>query len=167
MLLRSFRHRPRLFNVDEERVLVESEPGTLAIVSASGALLSSLHLHVSGAVLRHDRLVTIKRRDLVLRDLRGNALRRLRVPPGSTLEDARGDLVVYQTPADQLHLLRLSDGRDVALRLAGQGLTGQPASGRLDPTGLFYAYTRLTANDEDSGTIGFVAAGELRKLLAR
>jgi hypothetical protein len=153
--------------VDEERVLVEPDPGTLAIVSASGGLLASLHLYASGAVLRHDRLVTLNGTDLVLRDLRGNALRRLRVPRGATMEDARGDLVVYQTPADQLHLLRLSDGRDVALRFRGQGQTGQPASGRLDPAGLFYAYTRLTANDEDSGTIGFVAAGELRKLLAR
>jgi WD40 repeat protein len=157
--LRAYGRHPLLFNVDENRVLLRAEPGLLQVVSASGAVVDSLDVPATGAVLRHDRLTTLSGTELVLRDLRGKAIQQRQVPAASDLLDARGSLVVYRA-ADRLHLARLSDGRDVTLRLPGQ--TGR-AWARLDPSGLFYAYNGLGSKP---GTLGFVSTRRLPKLLA-
>ena len=157
--LRAYRTHPLLLNVDENRVLLQVKPGSLQIVSSSGAVLASLNVRASGAVLRHERLVTLSGTTLALRDLRGRVIEQRRVPASSELQDARGNLVIYRTH-DRLHLLRLSDGRDVTLRLSGQ--TG-PATARLDPAGLFYAYESAGATP---GILGYVTASRLPSLLA-
>ncbi len=70
-----------------------------------------------------------------------------------------GGLVVYEA-GTRLHMLRLSDGRDVALRLVGQ--FGY-ASAKLSRGGLFYAYTGSTG--PKLGRLGFVDAAGVRALL--
>ena len=147
-----------LFNVDASRILMRPSPGRLEVVSASGSVLAQPSVRVDEAVLRGSRIVTRRGMALVVTDLTGRALARWAIAPGSTLEDARGDLVVLRRN-ERLRLLRLSDGHSVTLRLSGQ--TG-PAWGRLDETGLFYTYGSSGAK---AGIVGWVAAAKLPTLL--
>jgi hypothetical protein len=66
------------------------------------------------------------------------------------LLDVHGDLVVYAT-GGAVHLLRLSSGRDIALRLPGAVPT---LDAHLEPAGLFVSWTRMY--DRRLGRLGFV-----------
>jgi hypothetical protein len=72
--------------------------------------------------------------------------------PPPWLLDVRGDLVVYRT-GGALHLLRLSDGHDVALDLPG---AAPPFDARLEPRGLFLAWNQTYRRRP--GRLAFVPA---------
>jgi hypothetical protein len=66
------------------------------------------------------------------------------------LLDVQGDLAVYAT-GGAVHLLRLSSGRDVALRLPGAAPT---LDAHLEPAGLFVSWN--TMYNRRLGRVGFV-----------
>jgi Tol biopolymer transport system component len=76
--------------------------------------------------------------------------------PPPWLLDVRGDLVVYRT-GGALHLLRLSDGHDVALDLPG---AAPPFDARLEPRGLFLAWNQTYRRRP--GRLAFVPARSYR-----
>jgi hypothetical protein len=148
-------------DVDGDRILVGRSNSVLEIVSRSGKTLTTLKLpHVGGALLRGARIASIATHRFVLSDLRGKAVRTRPVVGEATLVDVQGNLVVYSV-GTRLHLLRLGDGRDVALRFKGQ--FGY-ASAKLWRGGFFYAYNGTSGKP---GHAGFVSAAGVRALLRR
>jgi hypothetical protein len=79
----------------------------------------------------------------------------------ATLVDFDGRLVVYSV-GTRLHLLRVGDGRDVALRFKGQ--FGY-ASAKLSHGGFFYTYN--VRGGSKPGRAGFVPAAAVQTLLRR
>jgi Tol biopolymer transport system component len=138
--------------VDQDRVLVQLGRSSLQIVASDGATSVSLPLpHRGGAVLRGSRLVTLDDGTLAVHDLNGQVLLQRTLPHDAGLEDVAGDLVLY-TVRGRLHLLRLSDSRDVALGLSGQvtaAIGGFTADG-----GIVVGYSRAT---ERPGTLAYVS----------
>jgi hypothetical protein len=81
------------------------------------------------------------------------------LPKGGRLAGVSGGLAVYVTPS-QVHVLRLSDGRD-RLLAATKGV----ADAQITPAGVFYAAIRKPAYN---GVVTFVPLGRvLRKLRNR
>jgi hypothetical protein len=70
--------------------------------------------------------------------------------PRPYLLDVQGDLVVYET-GGAIHLLRLSDGRDKALRLPG---AAPYLDAHLEPAGLFVSWNQMYARRP--GRIAFI-----------
>jgi hypothetical protein len=114
--------------------------------------------HTGGALLRGDRIATIWKRRLVVSDLHGRTLLSRPVAAGAELSDFDGDRAAYAVET-RLHLLRLKDGRDVALRLRGQ--FGY-ATAKLSGGGLFYTYNTRAPQ---AGRAGFVSAAAVQTLL--
>jgi dipeptidyl aminopeptidase/acylaminoacyl peptidase len=113
-------------DVDQNRVLIALDADTLRIVAADGTASPSLSVPFGGGVvLRGSRLVTLDRGILAAHDLSGETLQQRTVPADAVLDDVAGDLVLYTTHS-RLHLLRLDDGRDIALQLHDQ--TGPPSA---------------------------------------
>jgi hypothetical protein len=138
-------------NVDGDSILVDR--------NSTGLLQATLRLHHGGgAVLRGNRIATIWRRRLIVSDLHGRTLLSRAVDAGAQLSDFDGDRVVYAVET-RLHLLRVQDGHDVALRFRGQ--FGY-ANARLSRGGLFYTYNTRTAK---AGRAGYVSASGVRTLL--
>jgi hypothetical protein len=149
-------------DVDGGRILVGRTNTVLEIVSRSGKTLTTLKLpHLGGALLRGARVASIANHRFVLSDLHGKTVRTRPVVGDATLVDVDGDLVVYSV-GTRLHLLRLTDGRDVALRFKGQ--FGY-ASAKFLRGGFFYAYNSLGTSKP--GHAGFVSAAGVRALLRR
>jgi hypothetical protein len=146
-------------DVDGDSILVEQTGTVLEVLSRTGRLRVTLRLpHTGGALLRGGRIATISKRQLILSDFRGRKLLSRRVAAGAQLADFDGDRVVYAVET-RLHLLRVKDGRDVALRLPGQ--FGY-ATAKLSRGGLFYTYNTRAA---EVGRAGFVSAAAVRALL--
>ena len=142
-----------LESVDGDRLLVDRDSSTLDVLTSKGALVSRLRRpHGGGAAMRDGRIATISGRTLRA------GTTTCRVVAGAHLEDVEGDLAVYSVET-QLHLLRLSDGRDVRLGLPGQ--FGY-AHARLSNGALFYAYNQRTGR---LGHAGYVDAARVRGLL--
>lgn len=142
-----------LESVDGDRLLVDRDSSTLDVLTSKGALVSRLRRpHGGGAAMRGGRIATISGRTLRA------GTTTCRVVTGAHLEDVEGDLAVYSVET-QLHLLRMSDGRDVRLRLPGQ--FGY-AHARLSNGALFYAYNQRTGR---LGHAGYVDAAHVRALL--
>jgi hypothetical protein len=149
-------------DVDGGRILVGRSNSVLEIVSRSGKTLTTLKIpHLGGALLRGARIASIANHRFLLSDLQGKALRTRPVLGDATLVDVDGDLVVYSV-GTRLHLLRLGDGRDVALRFKGQ--FGY-ASAKLWRGGFFYTYNGSSGSNP--GHAGFVSAAGVRALLRR
>ncbi len=159
--LRSYPGPVIVLDVDRGRVLVDRNAARLDVLSSTGTLVGTIERpHEGSALLRGDRVALISRRTLELGDLHGRVLLTRRVAPGARLEDIEGGLVVYSVET-RLHLLRLSDGRDVRLRLRGQ--FGY-AHARLSSGALFYTYDQQAGR---LGHAGYVDASRVRQLLKR
>jgi hypothetical protein len=152
-----------VFNVDADRILVGRTNTILEVVSRTGKTMSTLKIpHVGGALLRGGRIASIANQHFVLSNLHAKALRTRPVVGDATLMDATTALVVYSVGI-RLHLLRLSDGRDVTLRFKGQ--FGY-ASAKLSSGGLFYAYN-VGGGSSKPGRAGFVNAAGVQAMLRR
>jgi hypothetical protein len=156
--LRTHRSRALLVSADGGKLLID-RPHALDVLSVSGALLSTLNReHDGGAVLRAGRVATINEGRLVISGIHGESPVVRRLAPRAHLEDVDGNFVLYSVDT-RLHLLRLSDRKDVALRLPGQ--FGY-AHAHLWRNAVFYAYNQSSG----TGRVGFVDAQAVRALLA-
>jgi hypothetical protein len=153
--LRSYPKPVIALDVDRGRILVEHDARTLEVVSSAGKAETKLTLaHGGGALMRAGRIATISNRRLVLTSLDGKTILTRAVVAGARLDDVDGAYAVYSVET-RMHVLRLRDGRDIALRLRGQ--FGY-ASARLSSGRLFYAYN---AQGGKTGRAGYVAVDTL------
>ncbi len=159
--LRTYPSSVIVLSVDGGRVLVDRNASTLDVLTSRGALFARLpRAHEGGALMRDRRIASISGRRLVVGNLAGRTIRTRTVAAGAHLEDVDGGLVVYSVET-RLHLLRLSDGRDVRLRLRRQ--FGY-AHARVSNGALFYAYNQRSGR---LGHAGFIDPAGVLGLLGR
>jgi hypothetical protein len=151
--------------VDAGRVATVAPSGVVRILTLGGRELRSWNLRegVVTARLRGRTLAVQHAETIDAYDAQTGAKRQsreLRTDGGPTpfLLDVQGDLVVYET-GGAIHVLRLSDGRDKALRLPG---AAPELDAGLEPSGLFVSWNKM--HDRRPGRLAFVP---LRVLSAR
>ena len=156
----------RVVAVGGGRIATLRPDGRLTLLGADGERLRALSLGrgIEGVRLDAARLVVLRRAMLEVYDAAsGRLTRRLptRLGPSGDLrlEDVDGGVAVYVAGLT-IHLLRLSDGRDVALRLEDEG---SEAHAQLEPAGLFYAYDQAWTTKP--GRLGFVPRREVERRL--
>jgi hypothetical protein len=171
-LMRTFRGEVGLVSFDGGRFAVLPVPcrsarycgsATRVRVFSPGGRIRTFALDgrpVLDAALEGPRLVVLQRRQVTSFDLRtGHRLARRPVELGfrsaAELEDAAADLVLYVVGA-AIHLLRLSDGRDLVIRTPD---ATEPVFARLVPSGLFYAFN--VAYAKRPGRLVFVTRADL------
>lgn len=160
-------------DVDAGRIAVLRDDGRLVLLDQRGKRLGAFALgtkqmrrepstrrwpvRLTGALVVALRGTTIEVRDAATGTVR-HRWPTVRSEAPIALEDARGNLAVYMAGL-RLHLLRLSDGRDVALDLVdAEG----PVHAELEPDGLYYSYN--TSVGPKRGRVAFVP---LHRLTAR
>ena len=136
--LHTYASRAVVLVVDRGRILVDHRHA-LDVLSSKGVLVATVRRpHDGGAVMRDGRVATVNGRRLVVTGVDGKHPAVLTVAAGAHLDDLGGGYVVYSVET-RLHLLRLSDGKDVALRLRNQfGYV----HARLWGGALFYSYNQ-------------------------
>lgn len=142
--------------VDSDRILVEVDADELALLDAAGATLLTVSAPGHGAAQLQGRDLVVQS-GLTLADYdagNGALLHEWPLPADARLEDVQDGTAVYVTATD-VHLLRLADGRDVAIHPPGHGAL----HAQLEPAGLFYSY----AVDDGvlPGRVAFVASTAL------
>ena len=146
-------------SVDRGRILVDHGEGLLEVLAADGASLGTFRLN--GALVRAARLqgrdlVVLTPAALEVSDVEtGQFLHRWPTPTADAqLVDVQDQIAVLVAGRD-IHLLRLSDGRDTVVEAPGTG----PVLAQLEPSGLFYSYE----SDDKSypGRIEFVSFDQL------
>jgi len=152
LTIASLPHDTRLLGVDAGRILLQG-PSMLEIVDTHGASLATVQLtaHPDAAFLSGGDLVAAVGGSLLDYDAStGTLLQTWPMRAGGRLRGLEAGRALYVT-GKQLHLLRLSDGRDRVVatvpHLAGEALT---------ESGLYYA-----ANVAGDGTVTFVPAARL------
>src|SRR6266545_2513860 len=136
-------------SVDAGRVLTVAPSGLVRLLSTRGRVLRTWRLRrgIVNARLRGRTLAVQHGVSLDVYDAATGAKRQTR-PLASDeglrpfLLDDQGDLLVYAT-GGAIHLLRLSDGRDVALDLPG---AAPWLDARLEPRGLFVTWNQMYAH---------------------
>lgn len=156
--LRTYRSRALLVAADDGKLLVD-RPHALDVLTENGTPLTTLRReHDGGALLRGGRVATINEGRLVVSGIHGESPVVRRLATRAHLEDLDANLVLYSVDT-RLHLLRLSDGRDVPIRLSDQ--YGY-AHAQLWRDTLFYAYNLASG----VGRVGYVDEHCVRALLA-
>jgi Tol biopolymer transport system component len=158
---------PLALAVDQNRVLVELNAGSgevlnsdrLEVVSADGAVVAGFAAaHDGGALLRGSQVFIVHDGVLAVRDFAGQVQSTRHLPKDPELEDVSGSLVLYSA-ASRLHLLRVSDGKDITLRIPGQFLHAWARFA--DDGGIFYGYNTFAAQGY---WIAYVPAGIMSAL---
>ena len=149
--------------VDGGRVVAVTPAGVVRLLSLRGRVLRTWNIggREVTAFLRGRMLAVQHGTTVDVFDARTGAKRYshdLRTdggpPPG--LLGVQGELAVYKT-GGAIHLLRLSDGADKALRLPGAA----PAlSASLEPAGLFVSWNKM--HDRRPGRLGFIPLRALK-----
>ncbi len=136
--LRRYPAAATVLGVDHDRILLATSKDNVEVVAADGTLLASLSVpNAYGTLFRDGKLATVDHAgNLILLDLDGQPPILHPLPAGAVLEDVAGDLVLFALHSRQ-HLLRLSDSRDVTLRLPDQF---RWAWACFDTGGIDYAY---------------------------
>ncbi|HEY2373655.1 MAG TPA: hypothetical protein VGH82_14125 [Gaiellaceae bacterium] len=157
--LHAYAARAVVLCVDHGRILVD-RPHALDVLSRGGAVVASLRRpQEGGAVLRDGRVATISGRRLVVTGIDGRRAAVRMVAAGAHLDDVGGRYVLYSVET-RLHLLRLSDGKDIVLRLRNQfGYV----HARLWGGAIFYSYNQRSGRMP--GHAGYVDAAGVRALL--
>ncbi len=152
-------------SVDAGRIVTVTDAGLVRILSTKGRTLHSWSLG--------EGIVTARLRGRALAVQRGTTLeaydartgtktqtRQLLTDGGPTpyLLDVQGDLALYET-GGAIHLLRLSNGQDKALRLPA---AAPSLDAHLEPAGLFVSWNKMY--DRRPGRLAFVP---LRVIAAR
>jgi TolB protein len=152
--------------VDAGRVATVAPSGVVRILTLGGRELRSWNLGegVVTARLRGRTLVVQHADTIDAYDAQTGAKRQsreLRTDGGPLpfLLDVQGDLVLYET-GGAIHLLRLSDGRDRALRLRG---AAPSLDARLEPAGLFVSWNKMY--DRRPGRLAFIPLRVVRARL--
>ena len=143
-----------LLSVDRQRILVDRENGALQLFGADGTPLRTITYapaKLLGAAIEGDDIVVLTSLGLADYDAASGDLRRQRQLPST---DARlndlADGVVAYTVGREIHLTRLRDDREAAIRPPGNG----PVLVELERAGLFYAYAVTDA--QYPGRLSFV-----------
>jgi TolB protein len=151
--------------VDAGRVLTIAPSGLVRLLSTQNRVLRgwSLDEGIVTARLRGRTLAVQHGTSVDTYDTTTGAKARTRAlaaDEGPTfLLDVQGDLAVYKT-GGAIHLLRLSDGRDVAVRIPGAA----PAlDARLEPAGLFLSWNQM--HGKRPGHLAFIPLRSLRPRL--
>ena len=133
-------------SVDGERVLTMASNGPVRLLSTRGRVLRTWRLGrgIVDAKLRGRSVAVQHGASVDVYDAVTGAKKRTRaLAPDEGVRphllDVQGDLVVYAT-GGAIHLLRLSDGRDVALDITG---AAPPLAARLEPTGLYVTWNQM------------------------
>jgi Tol biopolymer transport system component len=152
----------RVLDVNDGRALVEVGKDALEVVTGDGHLVSALPAipRDGGVVLRGSQLYSLSDGLLAIRDLNGTIELQRRIPADAGLEDAHDNLVLYGE-GWRLHLLRLDDGRDIALHIPGQLSF---AWARFDTDGAMVA--AYNTADRRPGTLTYTSPDELTQLFA-
>ena len=149
-------------SVDAGRVLTAAPDGLVRLLSTRGRVLRTWRLGeaVVNARVRGRSVALQHGASLDIYDTATGAKTQTRPlaanegrPP--FLLDVQGDLVAYAT-GGAIHLLRLSDGRDVALRLPG---AAPWLDARLERAGLFVTWNKMY--DRRPGRMTFVPLGQI------
>jgi hypothetical protein len=151
-------------DVDSQRILVTQLDGTLAVLDSSGMLLS--HLAVSppagASALVGNQVVVLDAGRLAVYDLAGGLeVASWPAPPASdhaTLLGAAAGIAAY-LDGIAVHIVRLSDGRDVTLRI----LDESSMRGDLNASGLFASFDHAAVSGAEAV---FVTLDSLVALLA-
>jgi Tol biopolymer transport system component len=151
--------------VDRGRVVAVTTTGVVRIISRQGRVLRSWSLAagVVAARLRGRTLAVQHAVTVDTYDVQSGAKRQSRElgtdgGPPPFLLGVQGDLVVYET-GGAIHVMRLSNGRDKALRLPG---AAPELDASFEPAGLFLSWNKM--HDRRPGRLGFIP---LRVLNAR
>jgi len=128
-------------SVDAGRIAVREHGGAFSVYRSSGALVRRFPVAAKTAKLAGSTLVVQESNTLRPYSLStGRAGRRPMRGRHARLEDAAEGIAVY-VAGPSLHLLRLSDGKDVPVRVTRTAR----ALAEIEPAGLFYASrTRVT-----------------------
>jgi hypothetical protein len=157
--LRTYPRPVFVLAVDGGRILVDRDAAQLDVLSSAGGVIGTIRrAHEGGALMRGGRIATLTGRRLVMSDLHGRTFLTRTIAAGARLEDLDGGLLVYSVET-RLHLFRLSDSRDVKLRLRRQ--FGY-AHAHLSSGALFYTYNERTGR---LGHAGFLDAARVHALL--
>jgi len=156
--LRTYTSRAVVLGVDHGRILVD-RPRAIDVLSSNGALVATLRRpHDGGAAMRDGRVATINGRRLVVTGLDGKRPVVRTLAAGAHLDDLGEGYVLYSVET-RVHLLRLSDGKDVVLRLRNQfGYV----HARLWGGALFYSYNQQ--GGAKPGHAGYVDPAGVRAL---
>jgi hypothetical protein len=124
--------------VDSGRIATQAQDGSVSIFSSTGALLK--HIAVpdglfAGTMLQGSQLVTLRNGKLeVYSTAIGSLTKSIPLANGARLRGLYGGLAVYVRGLEA-HVVRLSDGKDVAYPAAGSG----PVDAQITAAGLFVA----------------------------
>jgi Tol biopolymer transport system component len=147
----------RTMAIDAGRVLTVASSGLVRILSTRGPVLRVWNLGegIVRARLRGNELAVQHEAAVDVYDTRTGVQTHTRQlltdgGPQPLLLDVQGGLVLYAT-GGAIHLLRLSDGRDKALRLPA---AAPLLDARLEPAGLFVSWNKMY--DRRPGRLGFV-----------
>jgi hypothetical protein len=156
--LHTYASRAVVLSVDRGRILVD-RPSGLDVLSGGGSVVATVHrAHEGGAIMRDGRVATIAGRRLVVSGVDGKRTAVRTVAAGAHLDDVQGGYALYSVET-RLHLLRLSDGKDLVLRLRNQfGYV----HARLWDGAIFYSYNQRAGSMP--GHAGYVDAAGVRAL---
>ena len=154
--------------VDEGRIAILQPGRTVDIRGQKGRLLHRVRLGpgpIGGVELTANRLVVLRGKQLLVYNVAtGERLDSLSLRPSGLsrprLRDAYDDYAVYAAGM-VIHIVRLSDGRDLSLEIDNQA---GPADVQIEATGLFYTYSE--AFIERPGRVSFVPFSQLRAAFA-
>ena len=149
--------------VDGGRVVAVTSAGVVRMLSLRGRVLHSWSLgpgvvtaRLRGRVLAVQQGTTVDAYDAQTGAKRQSRELRTDGGPSPFLLGVQGDLVVYRT-GGAIHLLRLSDGLDKALRIPG---AAPSLDASLEPAGLFVSWNKM--HDRRPGRLAFVPRRALK-----
>jgi hypothetical protein len=150
-------------DVDRGRIVLRST-NAVDIRTAKARLTTRIRIGRGHAAieLSGNTLVVMRERTLRIYDITtGRRTRSWALETGGDakpqLLDAEGNFAVYLAGI-AIHLVRLTDGRDLALAIENQADGG---GADLEPEGLFYAYNE--SSTKKPGRVAFIAAEDLRQ----
>jgi hypothetical protein len=155
---------PAVVAVDANRIAVQNPDDSVTIYSANGAALQSIPVpsgKFSGFALKGSQLVTIRNGRLELYNIfSGRLVKTISLPGGSQLYGLQKGLAVYVDFVDfRVHVLRLSDRKDVTFSLPGPDYMGA----QIAAAGLFYAYNNPSGHAR--GRVFFVPFAKILEKL--
>ncbi|MGE5273825.1 MAG: hypothetical protein ACM3QU_08720 [Verrucomicrobiota bacterium] len=137
-------HRIAVLRADKKVALYDSDSGHLLLTVAPSSARE--------VALRQDYIVVLTRqRTLEIFNARtGAPVRTLSVAPGASRLDVHSGIAAYAVGRN-VHVLRLSDGRDALLATASRAITGL----EIEAPGVAYSYNTVRGI-EDVGNLAFV-----------
>jgi hypothetical protein len=149
--------------VNGGRIAVQQSNGSVLLYSSTGALLNTISVTAgasAGTALSGTQLVTLGNGTLDVYDTASGTLTKS-IPitaPKPTLRGASGGIAVYVS-GTALHLVRLSDGKDVTIHPSGSA----PVDAQITTSGLFYSYN-VPTNHTAPGRVAFVSTANVVSL---